>query len=310
MRKVIYTLSFGALILFAPSIAKAQLKGLIRNKAIEALTSKEKQEKEEEQAVEQQPEQTEQTQPVRPKKKEPNFLERKMMQAAGLNNVAYDQNYNFTSSMVMDIVTIDSLKNKDNMQYTTLFSPDDKSFALIFEKVNPETGKQEKGTMIFDMKNYAMLILSEENGERSGMAMAMPRDSAEVQNEAVDVAASEVSEEYPEDFVNPMYVPTGKSKSIAGYKCNEYVYKNEEGAINLWITKDNKLNLSKAYGQMQGFQALATGGWGYGMGTVMEMMFNDNSGASTQMLVKDFLPNSPRNLNISGYQIIGVGAQE
>jgi len=46
------------------------------------------------------------------------------------------------------------------------------------------------------------------------------------------------------------------------------------------------------------------------MGTVMEMMFNDNSGASTQMLVKDFLPNSPRNLNISGYQIIGVGAKE
>lgn len=294
-------LGFSALILFAPSIAEAQLKGLLRNKTIEAIKGKEKEEEQE---------QPEQTQPVRPKTKGPNFMERKMMQAMGLNNVVYDQNYNFTSSMVMDIVTIDSLNNRDNMQYTTLFSPEDISFALIFENANPETGEPEKGTMIFDMKNYAMLILSEENGERSGMAMALPRDSADIQNEAMGIAADEVNEEYPEDFVHPMYMPTGKSKEIAGYKCDEYVYKNEEGTINLWITKDNKVNLSKAYGQMQGFQALATGGWGYGMGTVMEMMFNDNSGASTQMLVKDVLPDSPRSLDLSSYQIIGVGGGE
>lgn len=301
MKKIIFMLGFSALILFAPSIAEAQLKGLLRNKAIESIKSKEREEEQE---------QPEQTQPVRPNKKGPNFMERKMMQAMGLNNVVYDQNYNFTSSMVMDIVTIDSLNNRDNMQYTTLFSPEDISFALIFEKANPETGKPEKGTMIFDMKNYAMLILSEENGERSGMAIAMPRDSADIQNEAMGIAADEVNEEYPEDFVHPMYVPTGKSKKIAGYKCDEYVYKSEEGTINLWITKDNKVNLSKAYGQMQGFQALATGGWGYGMGTVMEMMFNDNSGASTQMLVKDVLPDSPRSLDLSSYQIIGVGGGE
>ncbi len=302
MKKIIYALAFGALIVFVPSIAEAQLKGLLRNKAIEAIRGKEE-EKEQEQ-------QSQQSEPARPKKKGPNFMERKMMQAMGLNNVAYDQNYSFTSSMVMDIVTIDSVSNKDNMRYTTLFSPEDKNFALIFEKANPETGKPEKGTMIFDMKNYAMLILSEENGERSGMAMAMPRDSADVQNEPMDIAAEEVNEEYSEDLVHPMYVPTGKSKSIAGYKCDEYVYKNEEGTINLWITKDSKVNLSKAYGQMQGFQALASGGWAYGMGTVMEMMFNDNSGASTQMLVKDVLSDSPRSLDLSNYQIIGVGGGE
>lgn len=301
MRKIIYTLGFIVLILFSPSIAEAQLKGLLRNKALEAIKGKENEEEQE---------QPQQTEPVRPNKKGPNFMERKMMQAIGLNNVAYDQNYSFTSSMVMDIVTIDSLNNSDNMRYTTLFSSEDKNFALIFEKANPETGKPEKGTMIFDMKNYAMLILSEENGEPSGMAMAMPRDSADVQNEAMDIAVDEVNEEYPEGFVHPMYVPTGKSKSIAGYKCDEYVYENEEGTINLWITKDNKVNLSKAYGQMQGFQALASGGWGYGMGTVMEMMFKDNSGASTQMLVKDVLPDSPRSLDLSGYQIIGVGGGE
>ena len=305
MKKLIYTIGLAALILFAPSIASAQIKGLLRNKAIEAIKGKEQQE---EQVEEQQQESTQQAEPRQPRKKGPNFLEKKMMQAMGINNVAFEQSYSFTSSMVMDIVSVDSLNNKEDMQYTTLYNPADKSFALVFEQVNPETGKKEKGTMIFDMKNYAMLILSEENGERSGVAMAMPRDSAEMTDDAMDMAADEV-EEYPDDFVHPMYKPTGSSKKIAGYKCDEYVYQNEEGSINLWITKDNKINLSKAYGHMYGFQALATGGWGYGMGTVMEMVFNDNSGATSHMLVKDINPNSPRNLDVSSYQIVGVGGE-
>ena len=90
----------------------------MRNKAIEAIKGKEQQE---EQVEEQQQESTQQAEPKQPRKKGPNFLEKKMMQAMGLNNVAYEQSYNFTSSMVMDIVSVDSLSNKENMQYTTLY---------------------------------------------------------------------------------------------------------------------------------------------------------------------------------------------
>jgi len=129
----------------------------------------------------------------------------------------------------------------------------------------------------------------------------MPADTASTQdNESVN--------ELPEGYVHPWYTPTGKSKSIAGFTCKEYTHKTNEGSVNLWITDDKKVNLSKAYGHLNGLQSLASGGWSYGMGMVMEMIFNDSrTGASTHMMVKDLNLNSSKALDISGYQIIGIG---
>lgn len=294
-----------AISLFTPVVANAQLKGLLREKALEAIQGKkveeEKPAKVEEKEAEPQPQQAPQ------KKPGSSFLERKMMQAMGLNNVKFDMQYNFTSSMAMDIVTIDSLKNKEEMKYTTLFNPNDKSFALVFDGVDKESGKKQKSTMIFDMKNHAMLILSDDGTERSGMALSMPPDSSA---SAEEVSTDDV-EKYPDDFIHPWYSPTGRSKSIAGYSCKEYSYQSNEGSVDLWVTNDSKLNLSQAYSHMQGFQALASGGWAYGMGMVMEMVFNDKlSGASTHMLVKEILPDSPKRLDLVGYQIIGFGGEK
>lgn len=291
-----------ALLLILPFGGNAQLKGLLREKAIEAIQGKkveeEKPVKEEEKESQPKP------QPAPQKKPGSGFLERKMMQAMGLNNVKFDMQYNFTSSMAMDIITIDSLKNKEEVKYTTLFSPNDKSFALVFDGVDKDSGKKQKSTMIFDMKNNAMLILSDDGTERSGMAIAIPPDTTAVTEEITP----EDQEKYPEDFIHPWYSPTGRSKSIAGFNCKEYTYKSTEGSVDLWVTNDSKLNLSKAYGHMQGFQALASGGWAYGMGMVMEMVYNDSfSGASTHMLVKEILQNSPRRLDLTGYQVVGVG---
>jgi hypothetical protein len=187
-----------------------------------------------------------------------------------------------------------------------MYNPNDKNFALQFESVDRESGNKKKTLMIFDMKNNAMLILGEENGERSGMAMQIEPDSSESSNEEV-----KDTEVYQGEFVHPFYSPTGRTKSIAGFSCKEYAYKNEAGSVTLWVTNDNKLNLSKAYGHMQGFQALSTGGWAYGMGTVMEMMWTDDqSTAQTKMLVKDIQPNSPKRLDLTGYSIIGIGGEK
>ena len=62
-----------------------------------------------------------------------------MMSAMGLNNVVYEKQYNFTSSMKMEIETVDSLNNKDNIDYSTYFSPNDRSFAIVFDGVDKET---------------------------------------------------------------------------------------------------------------------------------------------------------------------------
>ncbi len=305
MKKLFFYTITILLILFINPIANAQVKGLLRDKAIEKI--KQTQGHKEEEPIEPvQQQEEEQQQPVHQQKKPgSSFLEKKMMSAMGLNNVVYEKQYNFTSSMMMEIETVDSLNQKDKVNYSTFFSPNDKSFALVFDKINRETGQKEKSTIILDAKNWAMLILGEKDGERSGMAMYVAPDSSAINDTPTE------TEQFSEDFVHPWYTPTGRSKTIAGFNCKEYTYSNEGGSVDLWVTNDQKLNFSNAYGYMNGFQALASGGWAYGMGMVMEMVFRDaNSNASTHMLVKEIIPNKSKFLDISNYQIIGFGGEQ
>lgn len=294
----------------------AQIRAKLRDKAIEALnrkTQKEEEERqkeeqkrqEEEQAQQQEQEEQEQDYPTRQKQNEANSLmQQKMMSRMGFNSVKFETQYNFTSSMTMEIETIDSLNNKDKALYTTYFNPNDKSFAMVFDVVDRETGEKQKSTIIFDVKNWAMLILSEKNGERSGMAMKVDPDSTLSEPETTETI------EQPEDFVHPFYKATGKTKTVSGYSCKEYVYTNPEGSATIWATNDQKLNFSNAYGYMNGFQALASAGWGWGMGMVMEMVFkNSNSPEQTHMIVKEIQPNSAKQLSIVGYNIVGLGGQ-
>jgi len=303
MKQVITRAILASAIILGPLFVNAQIKGLLRDKAIDAISkgTKRGEEQKEEPKPESQPQEEE---PQQKSKPGPSFMEQKMMSAMGFSNVKHEKQYSFTSSMVMEIEAVDSLKNEDKVLYTTYFNPNDKSYALVFDAVDRNSGKKQKSTIILDTKNWAMLILGDSEGEKSGVAMAIAPDSS--------LMASEEQvqpEETPaDDFVHPFYTPTGNSKTLAGFNCKEYTYQNPEGKVNLWVTKDQKLNFSNAYSYMNGFQALASGGWAYGMGMVMEMVFQDSdSPASTHMIVKEILPNSPNNLDIGTYNIVGMG---
>ncbi len=291
-----------AAMLFSPFVSESQIRNFLKNKAKEVLRGDQQEEEME------QEEQEEQQQ----KQRGPTALERRMMQAMGLNDVKHDMSYSFSSSMLMEIETTDSEGEVEVMDYTTFFSPDSKNYAMTFDAVDDQTGKKQKSTMIFDLKNGAMLILGDDGTERSGVAMSLPADTADI----AETANAEDYEEYqdeeiPEEFVHPSYKSTGNTKSILGFKCKEYVYQDMEGSVRLWITTDKKLNLKHAYGQMQGFGALATGGWGYGSGLVMEMIHKDIQNKSgTHMIVKDINTDKNKELDLSGYQIVGVGGEK
>lgn len=302
MRTMILSIVLVAAMLFSPFVSESQIRNFLKNKAKEVLRGDQQEEEME------QEEQEEQQQ----KQRGPTALERRMMQAMGLNDVKHDMSYSFSSSMLMEIETTDSEGEVEVMDYTTFFSPDSKNYAMTFDAVDDQTGKKQKSTMIFDLKNGAMLILGDDGTERSGVAMSLPADTADI----AETANAEDYEEYqdeeiPEEFVHPSYKSTGNTKSILGFKCKEYVYQDMEGSVRLWITTDKKLNLKHAYGQMQGFGALATGGWGYGSGLVMEMIHKDIQNKSgTHMIVKDINTDKNKELDLSGYQIVGVGGEK
>jgi hypothetical protein len=289
--------------------ASAQLKSLLKDKALDALN---KTKKKEETKTDPKKNVTTQTQQQQPQQNPAgNALQKKMMGMMGMNNVKYETVYNFTSSMSMEMQSTDSLgKQSEKVLYTTFFDKNSKSFAMEFKGTGKQEGKNDETLMIFDYKNWAMLMLGDKgDGKKSGMAFPMAKDST---IEAQQKNPTQQTKATPKDLssANMYYKATGRSKSIAGYNCKEYIYENAEGKGEVWATNDVVFDYSKAYGQMGGMSAFATGGTTYGLGMVMEMHFADkHSKAKTDMTVTDIKPSNPKSLNLAGYQIIGLGGQ-
>jgi hypothetical protein len=60
---------------------------------------------------------------------------------------------------------------------------------------------------------------------------------------------------------------------------------------------------------MGGMQTIGSGGMTYGLGMVMEMhTYDKRSKAQADLTVIDIKPTNPNKIDLTGYQIIGMGA--
>lgn len=234
-----------------------------------------------------------------------NFMQKKMMGMMGMKDVKHENVYAFTSSMSMEMQSTDSLgKKSEKVLYTTSFDKNSRNFAMEFEGKDKESGQKQNSLMIFDYKNWAMLILGDKNGSKSGMAMEMAKDS--VQKQPTQETKKQDLSNY-----NTYYKATGRTKTIAGYSCKEYLYENPEAKSEIWATNDVAFDYSSAYGHMGGMQTLATGGTTYGLGMVMEMhTYDKHSKAQSDLTVVDIKPSNPKSIDLTGYQIIGMGTPQ
>ena len=303
MKARIIVLMLVAGLLMGSNQANAQIGSFLKDKAKDALNKSTKKDTKKETK-----EETEQTQKQQtPTNPMGNMMQKKMLGMMGLNNVKYEMKYDFTSSMKMEMQATDSLgKKSDKILYTSSFDKNSKNFAMEFEGTDQESKEKQKSLMIFDYKNWAMLILGGKSGEKSGIAMQMAKDST------VEKPTQETQQDQKDlSEANMYYKATGRTKTIAGYNCKEYTYENTKGKGEIWATNDVAFDYSSAYGQMGGMQTMATGGTAYGMGMVMEMHFSDkDSQAKSDLWVIEVKPTNPQSIDLTGYQIIGMGGAQ
>jgi hypothetical protein len=165
--------------------------------------------------------------------------------------VKFEDRYDFTSSVTMEFKTINKNgKEESDGNMITFFNPDEKYTAYEFINTDPKDQNDGKaGIFILDYKNKATIILSADN-ENSGIAYGMDEDftddrlNSEIEN-STPVKDEETGTE------NPLLKKTGRTKTIAGYKCEEYRYDDKNITSRLWITKDfhwsNRDMLQKAF---------------------------------------------------------------
>lgn len=214
-------------------------------------------------------------------------------------------NYDFDYKIQMHIESYDKKgKQESTGEFITHLNPDTKSMA--YEFVSGDMAKNDQGMFIIDAENGAMIILNDDDkGEKTGIVYGIGSFMQSIGETYID----EELEDSPETYLaNPNVKKTGKTKNIAGYKCEEYVYTDEESKSesHIWITRDLKMNTQDFFSTLFKTSLYSHGiGWGYMMEATTENLEN---GEKTTMQVTDVDDNSNINFSLNSYNITNLGS--
>lgn len=162
-----------------------------------------------------------------------------LMSAIGISTEAIDfkDSYDFTS----EIVTLtESTESDGNVapNVETVMAVNEKNEDVMIV-VN---GEGQQAITIIDNSNACMLILTNDNGKKSGVATKVNIDNPDsiAENVTVPLDAFTYGMDEEEDECKP--VKTGKTKTISGFKCQEYRCETDTEIDVLWTTKDVSFN--------------------------------------------------------------------
>jgi hypothetical protein len=227
------------------------------------------------------------------------FSNEATMKAFGLtDNVAHDTKYDFDAYIQMEIS--DYKKNgklDDQVVYDNYMHKQDADYAMEF------IDGDDKTTMIFDTKNSAMLILTDADGEKTGFATTIDPEALAGQVEDYEGYEEE------NDVVPPNIKKTGKTKTILGYKCDEYLMEDEESEVHMWISEKLGKEMQKEWmNNQQTFGAMFTQAYSLN-GMTLEYEMIEKNGEKSIMQVTKIDLNHSHKISTDGYAIMSMRQQ-
>lgn len=206
---------------------------------------------------------------------------------AGASEAKYEAAYKFDTYMQMEVSDNDEQK----VIYNVYLTRDGSSYAVIFD------ADGAKSVIVFDTKNSTMLMLVENDGEKTGFAMGINPE-----------AFSDAAEESTGGDLAYESFKTGKTKVILDYQCDEYLIKDDESEVRVWSSEKLGKEVEK---KMFRNQQIFGGAFAHaaGMdGMALEYDFkNLNSGEQGIMRVKEIDLNSNKSISTSAYTIMTMG---
>lgn len=199
----------------------------------------------------------------------------------------------FSTRMKMLIENTDENGQVDKpIYYTSYFNSDNSDYGIEFMDDN---GNQS--CFIFDPENHCTLILTQEGDNKNGIATSLgEEDFRQMEAEYSD-------DERPESF---NLKKTGNTKSISGFKCQEYVSEDDRTAVSLWVTQDLKGKINSSIYKSQLFAGTF---WMADKADGVLIQYNSRSKITSEhtvMTVKEIDPNISHKINTEGYVITGI----
>ena len=205
---------------------------------------------------------------------------------AGSTAAVFEPSYKFDTYMQMEVSDNDGEK----ISYNAYLTRDGSSYAVIFED------QGAKSVIVFDTKNSTMLMLVENDGEKTGFAMGVDPE-----------AFADIDTDEGDDFEYESF-KTGNKKTLLGYECDEYLIKEESSEVQVWSSeKLGKEVEKKMFRNQQIFGGAFTHAAGM-EGMALEYVFKDlDSGEQGTMRVTKIDLNSNKTISTSDYTVMSMG---
>jgi len=160
--------------------------------------------------------------------------------AGGPVTSKYNETYSFTSRMYM-VIEVYEKKEVTKMDYFMYFSASAPNAGMeIMTVAKPEEGDAVPVTaqIILDGENKSFMMLTDMGSMKMGVISSL-----------IDQSAVQTDPKTGQPKKPPVVTKTGNSKVIAGYKCDEYLYKEADAkeTAKVWMTKEQVINVDKSF---------------------------------------------------------------
>ncbi len=227
---------------------------------------------------------------------------RGIMNQAGFDStpIEVEDSYTFTSNIKMYIETYeDNGKLESKGYFNSFFNKSTKTFA--YEMIGENENSTDKAFMIYDQEKNASIILSEKNGEKSGLVTGINFGLTQADYEDMqEVDGQNLT------YLNENIKKTGRTKNILGYKCSEYKYKDEEVESTVWMTKEKVWQVNN---MLSTIYKSARYSHGFPAGFMMEMESNNlDTKEKSIMKVTEVNDDIKKTVELSGYELVNMGS--
>lgn len=228
-----------------------------------------------------------------------------MMKGFGMSGepVPVENSYTFNQLVQMHIETYDNeMQETHNGEFITYINASTGN--LAYKVISDDMDDNNQGLFIIDSKNKAIIILSDKEGEKTGLVYGFGTFFEDMDDYETD--DMETTEDLPDmTAYNPEVKKTGKTKKIAGYKCEQYTYNTEEEDSEFWISRELKTSERDFFSTLFKTSVLT---YGMGYGYVMESNSKDKlTGDVDKMLVTRVDNNTNSTFDLASYQITNLG---
>lgn len=214
----------------------------------------------------------------------------------GKVDIKHNDEYKFDGRMYMQMETYEK-KDVMKMDYYVYFNSNGANAGIEFKNVS--SGGEGSGsgatTMIYDNDNRCFMMLTGMTGQKTGIISTIPDDST---------LKAQAANKQGGTKLKGTVTKTGNTRVIAGYKCDEYEYRDPENNNDfseLWVTKELNLKADRKNWSKAGFPAAYSG---FEDGIVLAMESYEKNTLKMKMETKEINPGFSHSISTKDYSII------